>query len=67
MRSILKIPKLLSPNQEAQLLKWRSSDFFIISTIFMAVFGDIFLYAVIIPVLPFSLSTRLQTPEEKGN
>ncbi|RAL64129.1 hypothetical protein DID88_003317 [Monilinia fructigena] len=39
-------------------LKFRSSNFFIISTICAAVFTDIFLYGIIVPVVPFSLNSR---------
>ena len=32
----------------------------------MAVFTDTFLYAVIVPVIPFALQSRLHTKEEDG-
>ena len=67
MNAIVNIPLLCSSGRETRFLKWRSSDIFIISTVFMAVFGDVFLYSVIIPVVPFSLTTRLQISEEKGS
>lgn len=44
-------------------LKIRSSNLFIISTICVAVFTDIFLYGIIVPVVPFSLSSRAGVPE----
>ncbi|KAF7874282.1 hypothetical protein EAF04_002954 [Stromatinia cepivora] len=44
-------------------LKIRSSNIFIISTICVAVFTDIFLYGIIVPVVPFSLSSRAGVPE----
>ncbi|RDW81984.1 MFS transporter-like protein [Coleophoma cylindrospora] len=40
------------------LLKFRSSKTFIISTICIAVFTDIFIYGIIVPVIPFALSQR---------
>ncbi|OAK97631.1 MFS transporter-like protein [Phaeosphaeriaceae sp. SRC1lsM3a] len=40
------------------MLKYRSSDAFIIGTIALAVFTDMFLYGVIVPVIPFALQTR---------
>ncbi|KAF7947080.1 uncharacterized protein EAE97_004329 [Botrytis byssoidea] len=40
------------------LLKFRSSKLFILTTICVAVFTDIFLYGIIVPVVPFSLTTR---------
>jgi len=41
-----------------RLLKLRSSNFFIISTVAIAVFTDIFLYSVVVPILPFALEQR---------
>ncbi|KAF7892198.1 uncharacterized protein EAF01_010278 [Botrytis porri] len=41
-----------------RLLKFRSSKIFILSTICVAVFTDIFLYGIIVPVVPFSLTKR---------
>jgi len=46
-----------------RLLKIRSSTSFILSTICLAVFTDIFLYAVIVPVIPFAISARAGVPE----
>lgn len=40
------------------LLKFRSSKTFIIVTVATAVFTDIFLYGIIVPVLPFALKSR---------
>lgn len=45
-------------------LKIRSSKLFIVSAVCLAVFTDIFLYGIIVPVLPFSLEDRAGTPEE---
>ncbi|KAF7933992.1 uncharacterized protein EAE98_003701 [Botrytis deweyae] len=45
------------------LLKFRSSKTFILSTICVAVFTDIFLYGIIVPVVPFSLTSRAGVPE----
>ncbi|KAM5345495.1 hypothetical protein ACJ41O_011357 [Fusarium nematophilum] len=41
------------------LLKLRSSAGLIVTTCSFAIFTDIFLYGVIVPVLPFSLETRV--------
>ena len=41
------------------LLKWRSSRFFIITVICFAIFTDIFLYGIIVPVIPFALLSRV--------
>ncbi|KUJ18070.1 MFS transporter-like protein [Mollisia scopiformis] len=40
------------------LLKIRSSKLFILSTICIAVFTDIFLYGAIVPVIPFAIQSR---------
>ncbi|KAJ4407716.1 hypothetical protein N0V91_003686 [Didymella pomorum] len=40
------------------MLKFRSSDGFIIGTVALAVFTDMFLYGVIVPVIPFALQSR---------
>lgn len=45
-----------------RLLKIRSSTSFILTTICLAVFTDIFLYAVIVPVIPFAIGARAGVP-----
>jgi MFS family permease len=45
------------------LLHIRSSKLFILSTICIAVFTDIFLYGIIVPVIPFALSERAGVEE----
>jgi MFS family permease len=44
------------------LLKIRSSTSFILTTICLAVFTDIFLYSVIVPVIPFAIGARAGVP-----
>lgn len=46
------------------LLQYRSSTVFIVGTICLAIFTDIFLYGLIVPVIPFSLTDRVGTSEE---
>lgn len=46
-------------------LAWRSSTFFIIMTVCLAIFTDIFYYALIVPVIPFSLTVRVGLPEDQ--
>ncbi|KAK8208522.1 MFS transporter-like protein [Phyllosticta capitalensis] len=41
------------------LLRYRSSSAFICASVAMAVFTDIFLYAVIVPVMPYALTGRV--------
>ena len=45
------------------LLAIRSSKPFILTTICIAVFTDIFLYSIIVPVIPFALSSRAGVAE----
>jgi len=46
------------------LLNIRSSNTFITATITIAVFTDIFLYSLVVPVLPFALTVRAGVKEE---
>ena len=52
-----------STSKPPVLLKVRSSENFILLTICIAIFTDIFLYACIVPVIPFALRTRVGTPD----
>ncbi|KAI6081704.1 MFS transporter-like protein [Hypoxylon rubiginosum] len=45
-------------------LKWRSNTLFIIATVAIGLFTDLFLYGLVVPVLPFMLRSRLAIPEE---
>ncbi|CAK7271806.1 hypothetical protein SEPCBS57363_004811 [Sporothrix epigloea] len=40
------------------LLQYRSSTFFIVGTVCLGIFTDIFLYGLIVPVMPFALTSR---------
>ncbi|KAA8571689.1 hypothetical protein MFRU_016g01550 [Monilinia fructicola] len=53
------------PQKIPWLLEYRSSDWFILTTVCCAIFTDAFLYGVIVPVLPFSLQERSGVPEEE--
>ncbi|KAL7619629.1 hypothetical protein AAE478_010170 [Parahypoxylon ruwenzoriense] len=44
-------------------LRWRSSTLFIIATVAIGLFTDLFLYGLVVPVLPFMLRDRLSIPE----
>ncbi|KAL8637123.1 MAG: hypothetical protein Q9228_005570 [Teloschistes exilis] len=46
------------------LLVHRSSKWFILTTICVAVFTDIFLYGIIVPVIPFALTKRAGIKED---
>ncbi|KAM0146323.1 hypothetical protein ACHAPG_011198 [Botrytis cinerea] len=53
------------PQKVPWLLEYRSSDWFILTTVCCAIFTDAFLYGVVVPVLPFSLQERSGVPEEE--
>ncbi|KAF4543453.1 Tetracycline resistance protein TetA/multidrug resistance protein MdtG [Lasiodiplodia theobromae] len=44
-------------------LQWRSNTFFIIATVAIGLFTDLFLYGLIVPILPYMLNDRLGIPE----
>lgn len=46
-------------------LRWRASTFFIIATVAVGIFTDLFLYGLIVPVLPFLLRDRISLPQEE--
>lgn len=48
-------------------LKIRSSNWFIITTISLAIFTDMFLYGVIVPVIPFALEEKIDIGGNEGN
>ena len=46
-------------------LAWRSNAFFICLTVGIGAFRDMFLYGLIVPVLPFMLQERVQIPDSE--
>lgn len=46
-------------------LEFRSSTSFILFTVCLAIFTDIFFYGLIVPVIPFSLSSQVGVPEDE--
>ncbi|KAJ5431504.1 Major facilitator superfamily domain general substrate transporter [Penicillium cf. griseofulvum] len=54
------------PQQKPFGYKWRSSKWFVISTVTLALFGEIFLYAFIVPILDYMLRTRLHIDRSKA-
>ncbi|KAI8625215.1 major facilitator superfamily domain-containing protein [Xylariaceae sp. FL1651] len=46
-------------------LHWRSNTFFIVATVAIGLFTDLFLYGLVVPVLPFMLRSRLSIPEDE--
>lgn len=43
--------------------EWRSSSAFVTLVVCVAIFTDIFLYGLVVPVLPFALKVRIGLPE----
>ncbi|KAI9756792.1 MAG: hypothetical protein M4579_003709 [Chaenotheca gracillima] len=46
-------------------LRWRSSTLFIISTVGIGLFTDLFLYGLVVPILPFLLQDRVGLPDDE--
>ncbi|KAI0602506.1 major facilitator superfamily domain-containing protein [Biscogniauxia sp. FL1348] len=46
-------------------LRWRSNTLFIISTVAVGLFTDLFLYGLVVPVLPFLLRDRMAIPDDE--
>ncbi|KAF2723814.1 MFS general substrate transporter [Polychaeton citri CBS 116435] len=46
-------------------LKWRSNTIFIIATVAIGLFTDLFLYGLIVPILPFMLEDRVGLPKDQ--
>ena len=46
-------------------LKWRSSTAFIVITVGIGLFTDLFLYGLVVPILPFILQDRVHLPQDK--
>ncbi|CAK7208496.1 hypothetical protein SCUCBS95973_000122 [Sporothrix curviconia] len=57
-------PAPAAPSPPPFLLQYRSSTFFIVGTICVAIFTDIFLYGLIVPVMPFALTSRAGIPHD---
>lgn len=46
-------------------LQWRSNTLFIVSTVGIGLFTDLFLYGLIVPVLPSILQDRVGVPDDQ--
>lgn len=46
-------------------LTWRSNTLFIVSTIGIGLFTDLFLYSLVVPVLPFMLEDKVGVPHDR--
>jgi MFS family permease len=52
-------------NPKPMGLKWRSNTTFILATVAIGLFIDLFLYGLIVPILPFILTDRLNVPHSE--
>ncbi|KAF2663519.1 MFS transporter [Microthyrium microscopicum] len=59
------IRSFINVEEKPRFLKFRSSKTFLIFIISFAAFTDIFLYSVIVPVVPFSLKSRAHVADDK--
>ncbi|KAI0148640.1 major facilitator superfamily domain-containing protein [Xylariaceae sp. FL1272] len=55
----------MAKNNPPWALRWRSNTLFILATVAVGLFTDLFLYGLVVPVLPFMLRDRLSIPEDK--
>ena len=46
-------------------LAWRSNTLFIVITVGIGLFTDLFLYGLVVPILPFVLSDRVHLPHDQ--
>ncbi|CZT03497.1 uncharacterized protein RAG0_10224 [Rhynchosporium agropyri] len=46
-------------------LQWRSKTVFILGTVAIGMFTDLFLYGLVVPILPFILVDRIQVPDDQ--
>ena len=46
-------------------LRWRSSTPFIVSTVGVGLFTDLFLYGLVVPILPYMLTQRVNLPHSQ--
>jgi MFS family permease len=66
LKNFLSGRKLSSTSPPPHFLSIRSSKLFILITICLAVFTDIFLYGIIVPVIPFALESRVGIEPSKS-
>ena len=55
----------LSTQQAPWGLRWRSNTVFIVFVVGVGIFTDLFVYAILVPVLPFVLRDRIGVPESQ--
>lgn len=55
----------MTSNRPPTGLRWRASTPFILTTVAVGLFTDLFLYGLVVPVLPFMLKERVSLPDDK--
>ncbi|KAI3342362.1 MFS transporter-like protein [Ustulina deusta] len=65
IRQFLSGTRTETSSNPPRLLSFRSSTSLIVTTVNLAIFTDIFFYGLIVPVLPFALSTQVGVPEDE--
>ncbi|KAK9465167.1 major facilitator superfamily domain-containing protein [Lipomyces arxii] len=58
------LKKLLRVNKRPLLLEKRASSVMIMTTVSFAVFTDVFLYGIIVPVVPYALASRMGVAQD---
>nr|XP_023907884.1 uncharacterized MFS-type transporter C18.02-like [Quercus suber] len=53
------------PSYRPAGLSWRSNTYFILATIAIGLFSDLFLYGLVVPILPFMLRERVGVPHDQ--
>ena len=61
----IEIRRIGHTHSKPVLLELRSSKWFILATVTTATFTDIFLYGVIVPVIPYAITERAGIPADK--
>lgn len=66
---LLKLKSTLGLNRDYSIqpagLKWRSNSLFIIITVAVGMFSDLFLYGLVVPILPYLLEDRIGVPRHQ--
>ena len=52
-------------SQKPAGLRWRSNTIFILATVAIGLFTDLFLYSLVVPVIPFLLEDRIGVPSSE--
>ena len=55
----------MDPKSPPWGLRWRASTLFIVATVAVGLFTDLFLYGLVVPILPFMLRDRADIPDDK--